>query len=119
MALSGLSRALRRLEDVQNAAEAARNETLHTWSDNVEHAAKAHAPEDTGRLDRNIEGRVYESERVARVGVWDPATLEYAEHVEKGTSSMREQPFLVPAFRSERLQTPGNYRVSFRRHLGA
>lgn len=55
----------------------------------------------------------------AEVGVWQEDALEYAIYVEKGTSSMADQPYLVPAFEAARPSVPRKYRAAFRRHMGS
>jgi HK97 gp10 family phage protein len=74
----------------------ARDEVLTDWADETKGAAKNRAPERTGNLQNAIEDRKFND--AAYVGVYKAEELEYAEYVEKGTSSMTEQPYLVPAF---------------------
>jgi HK97 gp10 family phage protein len=50
--------------------------------------------------------------------VWEADQLEYAMYVEKGTSKMNAQPYLVPAFNDHRRQVTRTYRAAFRRHIG-
>lgn len=116
--LEGLGRALRAIERVPEAMREARTETLHEWADNVEATAQERVPERTGYLDSKIEQKVYEQYGRAEVGVYDEQALEYAQYVEKGTSSMPDQPYLVPAFDEHRRQVTRTYRAAVRRHLG-
>jgi HK97 gp10 family phage protein len=60
---------------------------------------------------------VHEQYGRTEVGVWDAEQLEYSLYVEKGTSSMDDQPFLVPAFNEHRRQVVATYRAAVRRHL--
>jgi HK97 gp10 family phage protein len=113
-----LQRALRAIERVPEAMNEARKETLHEWADSVQHTAEDKVPRDKGNLWEALDQRVNEQYGRAEVGVWDPAELEYALYVEKGTSSMPDQPYLVPAFNEHRRQVTRTYRVAFRRHLG-
>jgi HK97 gp10 family phage protein len=115
--LDGLDRALRALGRIPEAMREARTETLHEWADAVEGTAEDYAAVRTGHLRDQIEQRVDERYGRAEVGVWDPEAMEYAYYVEKGTSSMPDQPFLVPAFDEHRRQVTRTYRAAVRRHL--
>lgn len=114
--LDGLQAALRAVGRVPEAMREARTETLHEWADAVQHTAEELVPRRTGNLWASLEQRVTAQYGRAEVGVWDPAELEYAFYVEKGTSSMPDQPYLVPAFREHRRQVTRTYRAAFRRH---
>lgn len=59
----------------------------------VEGEAKLRTPVDTGLLRGSIDSKVIGDKEV-QVGT----NVEYAVYVEKGTSKMRAQPFLTPAF---------------------
>lgn len=115
--LLGLGNALSRIRRLPAAVREAREEVLEDWSQSTERDAKTRAPERTGRLQGSIDRRVYYD--AAYVGTWDPGALEYAEYVEKGTSSMREQPYLVPAFEANRADVPRKLRRAIRRRLGS
>ncbi|MFD6432819.1 HK97-gp10 family putative phage morphogenesis protein [Streptomyces venezuelae] len=116
--LEGLGRALRAIERIPQAMETARTEALHEWAENVQNTAEDRVPRDEGDLWQSLDHRVLEQYGRAEVGVWDPEQLEYALYVEKGTSSMADQPYLVPAFTQHRRQVVRTYRAAFRRHLG-
>lgn len=116
--LDGLQDALRAIGRIPGAADAARSETLNDWADNVQSSAEDRVPRDTGDLWESLDHRVVEQYGRAEVGVWDPEELEYAYYVEKGTSSMADQPYLVPAFDEHRREVPRAYRAAFRRHMG-
>jgi HK97 gp10 family phage protein len=116
--LDGLQAALRAIERVPEAMREARTETLHEWADNVQNTAEEKVPRDKGNLWEALDQRVAEQYGRAEVGVWDPEELEYALYVEKGTSSMPDQPYLVPAFNEHRAQVTRTYRAAFRRHMG-
>lgn len=116
--LDGLGRALRAIERVPEAMREARTETLHEWAQDVQGSAEEKAPQRTGNLWASLDHRVTEQYGRAEVGVWDPDQLEYALYVEKGTSSMADQPYLVPAFTEHRRQVPRTYRAAFRRRMG-
>lgn len=116
--LEGLTNALRAVGRIPEAADAARGETLHTWADDVQGSAEGRVAQDTGGLWQALDQRVTERYGRAEVGVWDPEQLEYSLYVEKGTSSMKDQPYLVPAFDEHRRDVPKAYRAAFRRHMG-
>ena len=116
--LDGLQRALRAIDRIPQAMDEARTETLHEWADGVESTAQDRVPRDKGNLFQAIDQRVNEHFGRAEVGVWEADELEYASYVEKGTSSMPDQPYLVPAFNEHRRQVTRTYRVAFRRHMG-
>ncbi|MFJ6659710.1 HK97-gp10 family putative phage morphogenesis protein [Streptomyces sp. NPDC091377] len=116
--LDGLSNALRAVARIPGAMSEARSDTLHEWADDVEATAEDRVPVRTGDLKEKIEQQVSEQYGRAEVGVWDPDALEYAQHVEQGTSSMPDQPYLRPAFDQHRRQVPRIYRAAFRRHMG-
>ena len=115
--LEGLSGALRAVALIPGAMRQARTDTLHEWADAVQGAATERVPVRTGDLGASLDQKV-ESDH-AEVGVWEAEQLEYAQHVEQGTSSMAEQPYLVPAFNEHRAEVPRAYRAAVRRHLGA
>jgi len=117
--LEGLGRALRAVQRVPEAMREARAETLHDWADETRMNAEARVPVRTGRLENALDHDVHEQWGRAEVGVWNEAALEYAIYVEKGTSSMADQPYLVPAFEAARPSVPRKYRAALRRHLGA
>lgn len=116
--LDGLAGALRAVGRIPEAMKEARAETLHEWADDVETSARGRAARDTGNLAQSLEQQVHEQWGRAEVGVWDPQELEYSLYVEKGTGSMPDQPYLVPAFEEHRPAVPAAYRAAFRRHLG-
>ncbi|MCM2580447.1 HK97-gp10 family putative phage morphogenesis protein [Streptomyces meridianus] len=114
--IDGLAGALRAVARVPRAMREARTETLHEWADNVQGSARGLVPQRTGDLHTSLDQKV-EADH-AEVGVWKTEQLEYAEYVEQGTSSMAEQPYLLPAFNEHRRQVPRTYRAAVRRHLG-
>jgi HK97 gp10 family phage protein len=117
--LEGLREALRAIERVPEAMRQARTEALHEWAENVLSTAEDKVPRDKGNLWQALEERVNDHFGRADVGVWDPEELEYAMYVEKGTSKMNDQPFLVPAFNEHRRQVTRTYRAAFLRHMGS
>ncbi|MFD5297219.1 HK97-gp10 family putative phage morphogenesis protein [Streptomyces mutabilis] len=114
--LDGLQDALRAVQRVPEAMREARTETLHEWADNVQDTAENRVARDTGNLWEAIDQRISEQYGRAEVGVWEADEMDYAYFVEKGTSSMKDQPFLVPAFTEHRPQVTRTYRAAFRRH---
>lgn len=113
--VDGLNNALRAVGRIPGAMRQARTETLHEWADAVEAGAEERVPHRTGYLKSKIEQRV--SGGTAEVGVSDQQALAYAEHVEQGTSSMRDRPYLRPAFDAARPQVTRTYRAAFARHV--
>ncbi|MFE2021301.1 HK97-gp10 family putative phage morphogenesis protein [Streptomyces sp. NPDC059499] len=116
--LDGLAGALTAVARVPEAMRQARSDTLNDWADDVQNTAEERTPRRTGNLWQALDQRVNEHFGRAEVGVWDPEELEYSLYVEKGTSSMADQPFLVPAFDQHRAGVPRTYRAAFRRRMG-
>jgi HK97 gp10 family phage protein len=75
----------------------ARSEALRDWAEALEKTAKDLAPVRKGNLRDSIEARVNESSGKAWVQIKPGKTREYAYYVEKGTSKMKDQPFMGPA----------------------
>ena len=117
--LDGLQDALRAIGRIPEAAQAARAETLNEWADAVQNTAEDKVPRDKGNLWEALDQKVNEHFGRADVGVWDPEELEYAFYVEKGTSKMNDQPYLLPAFNENRRQVTRTYRAAFLRHMGS
>lgn len=115
--LEGLGRALRAVQRVPEAMREARNDTLHDWADQTRTRAEEQVPVRTGVLHNALDHDVIEHWGRAEVGVWKEDALEYAIYVEKGTSSMADQPYLVPAFEEIRPAVPRMYRAALARHL--
>lgn len=116
--LDGLERALRAVGRIPEAMRLARTETLNTWAEDVQEKARARAPRASGALRGDINTKVAEQWGRAEVGVWDEPAVGYALYVEKGTSKMAAQPYLVPAFNEARPLVTRAYRAALRRHLG-
>jgi HK97 gp10 family phage protein len=95
--ISGLQGLVSRLRALPIRMNAGRHQAIDEWADALEDTAKRLAPVRTGHLKRSIEARKNYGSGVAYVGVWDPRAREYAYYVEKGTSSMEDQPYLGPA----------------------
>lgn len=117
--IEGLGNALRAVARVPEAMRQARADTLREWADAVQSSAEDRVPRDKGNLWQALDQRVNTGYGRAEVGVWDPEQMEYAYYVEKGTSSMNDQPYLLPAFNQHRAQVTRTYRAAFRRHMGA
>ncbi|MGP3686531.1 HK97-gp10 family putative phage morphogenesis protein [Streptomyces sp. IBSNAI002] len=116
--LDGLERALRAVSRIPEAMRLARTETLNVWAEDVQEKARNRAPRASGALHGDISTKVAEQWGRAEVGVWDEPAVDYALYVEKGTSKMAAQPFLVPAFNEVRPDVARAYRAALRRHLG-
>ncbi|MGW3674636.1 HK97-gp10 family putative phage morphogenesis protein [Streptomyces sp. NPDC005166] len=93
----GFRQALARLRLIPRRVNDARNEALDQWARDLEKTAKDLAPKRTGALERSIESKVNRSSGKAWVQIAPGKTREYAYYVEKGTSAMKDQPFLGPA----------------------
>jgi HK97 gp10 family phage protein len=115
--LDGLRRALWAVGRVPEAMREARADTLHEWAENTRTDAEDRVPVRSGALEVALDHDVDEHYGRAEVGVWNEEVLEYALYVEKGTSSMPDQPYLVPAFEVNRPTVPRLYRAAFRRHV--
>lgn len=115
VSVRGLGRTLSRIRRLPRAANEARDEVLREWAEDTQDAAERRAPVRTGDLWGSIDSRVFRD--AAYVGVWEPEELEYAEYVEKGTSSMEAQPYLRPAFELTKRDVPRKLRAEVRRRL--
>lgn len=76
---------------VERALKDAKKQTLEKIGFLVEAEAKLRTPVDTGTLRRSITSRT--EEESVTIGT----NIEYASHVEKGTSNQKPQPYLTPA----------------------
>lgn len=115
--IDGLAGVLRAIGRIPGAARQAREETLREWAEDVQDTAEERVPRRTGALWESIDSRINASRGVAEVGVWDEETLDYALYVEKGTSSMADQPYLVPAFEAHRAEVAPAYRRRVVEHV--
>lgn len=115
--IDGLAGVLRAIGRIPEAGRRAREETLHEWAEDVQDTAEDLVPRRTGALWESLDHKVFASDGVALAGVWDENTLEYAQYVEKGTSSMPDQPYLVPAFEAHRREVAPAYRRRFVEHV--
>lgn len=111
----GLGRTLSRIRRIPAAAREAREVVLGEWAEDTQDAAERRAPQRSGDLWSSIDSKVFED--AAYVGVWKPEELEYAEYVEKGTSSMEAQPYLVPAFETTKGDVARKFRAEIRQRL--
>jgi len=93
----GLRGALARIAQIPRRAEMLRAEALNQWAEDLQKTAKELAPVRTGALREAIETRVNTSSGKAWVQIKPGHVRDYAYYVEKGTSKMREQPFMGPA----------------------
>lgn len=115
--ISGLRRTLRQIQAIPEAVREARNESLEEWAENVKRDAQRLAPVRTGRLRNSIDKRLDLSRGDAVVGTFDRNIMEYAPHVEHGTSSMRAQPHLRPAYEMNRRDAVSDIRDRVRNRL--
>jgi len=117
--ITGLGRTLTRIARIPRAAREAREDVLEDWADDTQSLVKNRTPVHSGALKNNIDKKVFSD--AAYVGVWKPEQLEYAEYVEKGTSSMEAQPYLTTGFEAgtNRAEIARKWRAEIRRRLGA
>lgn len=94
--VQGLERALRRIRLLPREVNDGRNEALREWASDLEKTAKELAPVRSGHLRDSIESEINHGAGKAFVRVVGTAT-KYGYYVEKGTSKMKDQPFLGPA----------------------
>lgn len=83
----------------------------------VKQDARRDVPRRTGRLHDAIDAEM-EDDLNGAVGV-DPATADYGEFVEFGTSKMAAQPFMTPAAELERARLPERVRRNVKATIGA
>lgn len=95
--VEGLRSTLRRINLLPARFDRARVRALDQWAEELKKTAKGLAPVRTGYLRSHIEVRTNRRSGKAWVGVWDRKATKYAYYVEKGTSKMRDQPYLGPA----------------------
>lgn len=109
---TGLPAALRAIRRARRAADDARRPALEEWAKDTRDTAKGFAGVLTGQLRRDISYRML-NDANANVGVYGPSR-RYAGYQEKGTSKMRAQPFMRPAFARHRNDLSRRYRREFR-----
>ena len=95
----------------------ARDDALDEWAAALKKTARDLAPVRRGILRDDIESKVNQNAGSAYVRVRGAAT-EYAYYVEKGTSKMRDQPFLGPAAQIHRRTGEEALRRAVPRRLG-
>lgn len=110
--VSGLGDALRALRRARRAADDARRPALESWAKDTRDTAKGLVRVRTGKLRGDIDYRMI-NDANANVGVYGPSR-SYAGYQEKGTSKMRAQPFMRPAFAAHRNDLSRRYRREFR-----
>ena len=92
MKISGLKELEKKMKQLSDVArKEAKQEALHAGSVLVQGQATLNTPVDTGNLRSSIDFEVGSEDAV----IFTP--VEYAPHVEYGTSKMAAQPFLRPA----------------------
>ncbi|MFF8473883.1 HK97-gp10 family putative phage morphogenesis protein [Streptomyces sp. NPDC015414] len=116
--LSGLRTALARLRLLPLRMNDARNEALRQWAHDLEKTAKELAPVRKGTLRDSIEAKVNSSSGKAWVRIAPGKAREYAYYVEKGTSKMKDQPFMGPAAQIHRRTGEAAMRREVPRFLG-
>lgn len=112
--ISGDAQVVAALRAVGPHLEAAVKGAVAEIALNIERGAKQACPVDTGRLRSSIGVDFEEGGLAASVG----SNVEYAEHVEYGTSRMAAQPYLTPAKESEVSKAPATVAKHVRRVTG-
>lgn len=87
----GLSAAKRKLQRAADRLAGITDAAVSEFADDVERHMKGVVPVDTGKLRSSIEKR--KSGKGYTVG---PRDVDYAEHVENGTSRSPAQPYVAP-----------------------
>lgn len=77
----------------------------------VERNAKRDCPVDTGRLRASISTTFHKDGFTAEVGT----NVEYAPYIEFGTSKMKSQPFLHPAYKQEIIKFLAKLKIIFKK----
>ena len=109
----GMDRLISRLVRVEESLDPAAERAVKTVAKDIRDTAKEIVPVDTGSLKKSIRTGAYampaghtHSVRVTAGGyVTNPKTkrkVDYASHVEYGTSRGRAQPYLIPAFEAHK-----------------
>jgi HK97 gp10 family phage protein len=98
--VSGIPQLLRNIGRVQKNLADEVQRIVERAGINVQRMAKQNCPVDTGRLRSSI--RIYHKDSGAQRQVRVGTDVYYAPYQEFGTSRMRAQPFLFPAWASER-----------------
>lgn len=102
MKLKGLDKFLSHLDDVENRLNNSVKQSVKQNALEMEAKAKMLAPVDTGNMRRNINTSVQESSDSISAEV--SSNAEYSIYVEYGTSKQQAQPFMHPAFVSQKTQ---------------
>lgn len=95
----GMNRLIKNLKQYVNSKEPELLGVVAHSSANIRFDAKHIVPVDTGYLRENINYEIMQ--RKNRIIGETAANTDYAIYVEFGTSKMRAQPFMEPAFRQE------------------
>lgn len=96
-----------RSANISAAVKAALLEGVAAAGAYVEGRAKELCPVDTGTLRRSIHTELQTQAKPGETHAFVGTSLEYAKYVEFGTSRMRAQPFVRPAFDETKGELPG------------
>lgn len=102
MRIDGDTRTKLALKTLQLLMPKAAAKVMNTTMVNVQRLAKQGAPVDTGRLRASIHFSPTRPNPRGRMTTRVTVRVHYGIHVEFGTSRMKAQPFLGPAFATER-----------------
>lgn len=112
MKVKGMKEFERKMKSLSDTvAKEAREEALYTGAVYVQGQASLNAPVDTGNLRGSIDFEVMTEDATIFTNV------EYAAHVEYGTSRMTPQPFLQPAVDNNRSAIVGIFSDVYKKYL--
>lgn len=117
VSVRGLRRAVARIKTLPLRMNRIRNAALDSWAADLEKTARDLAPVRRGVLRGDIKTRKNTTAGKAWVGVYGEA-YKYGYYVEKGTSKMKDQPFLGPAAQIHRRTGERAVREATPRFLG-
>lgn len=90
-------------------------EVVITTANKIETEAKMRTPVDTGKLRKSITTDTEESER--KIETETGSDVEYADHVELGTSKQSAQPYLFPSFEKNTINFEEKIKQAYKRGL--
>lgn len=103
--LDGMTLVISNIDKITPELEAAIDQALQEAGLETEAEAKMRCPVDTGRLRASIQSHPGHLETTVSTNV------EYAPYVEFGTSRMRAQPYLFPAFQKASASLEGKLKA--------
>jgi HK97 gp10 family phage protein len=98
--VSGIGATIRAFDNYEKGVEKEIGEVISRGAIDITRDAIRRAPRDTGNLARSIRSVVSKKKLVALVGT----NVKYSSYQELGTSRMKAQPYLVPAFNRNKVK---------------